>query len=563
MEKLMERKVNADQKKKKKKKKKKEEELQKPPTKKRKAKERFISVLISDITIVSLGFSTCVILIPTLKMDERTTTSTNSDDERLPLPPSAPGPATDAASRRQQHTIGAVRTLDDSRSPSASTATPSNATPARQSARLYPLFNGRNAGSGRNASAGRRGTAQRVSFSPAAAAASPVDAVQAGGRIEGVAVRALDTPRAGGTTGGVALRAPGPLPPRLVPGTVETAAASAANPGSAICTDGCAGGTCVDGRARTNTVRGTTADTVGVVGGAVGPPVAPCDGTPATASAAVVGDDAPADGDVQRALGHSSPRTFTEEQLRDADPRLQRLTAADRRLLGVFGDTIHLNDGAHLDGGIGVAEDAKWQRLYHRVASCSLPLYDLPNGRWAHRFLTTLTDLWAGVIQRRWNSERPLVFQAVILRLVRGITRFHDVKLVVWGRLDAWDAGRYVALVKEVEEANLDSGGGGRRVDVRRQDKTTSLARRYDAMVLGGKVRAAVRMVTNRGTGGPYRPNDLDSKSRRPVIDVLREKHPESVVPSEWDFDAYPDAADLLDTMPVYCFEECVAKAAA
>ena len=87
--------------------------------------QRFISVLISDITIVSLGFSTCMILIPTLKMDERTTTSTNSDDERLPLPPSAPGLATDAASRRQQHTIGAVRTLDDSRSPSASTATPS------------------------------------------------------------------------------------------------------------------------------------------------------------------------------------------------------------------------------------------------------------------------------------------------------------------------------------------------------------------------------------------------------------------------------------------------------
>ena len=313
----------------------------------------------------------------------------------------------------------------------------------------------------------------------------------------------------------------------------------------------------------TNTVRGTTADRGGVVGGAVGPPVAPRAGTPGTASAAVVGEDAPADGDVQRALGHSTPRTFTEEQLRDADPRLQRLTAADRRLLGVFGDTIHLNDGTHLNGGIGVAEDAKWQRLYHRVASCSLPLYDLPNGRWAHRFLTTLTDLWVGVIQRRWNSERPLVFQAVILRRVRGITRFHDVKPVVWGRLDAWDAGRYVALVKEVEEANLDSGGGGRRVDVRRQDEATSLARRYDAMVLGGKVRAAVRMVTNRGTGGPYRPNDLDSKSGRPVINVLWEKHPESVVPSEWDFDAYPDAADLLDTMPVYCFEECVAKAAA
>ncbi len=117
--------------------------------------------------------------------------------------------------------------------------------------------------------------------------------------------------------------------------------------------------------------------------------------------------------------------------------------------------------------------------------------------------------------------------------------------------------------MREVEEVNLDSGGGRRRVDTRRQEEATSLAHRYDAMVLGGEVRAAVRMVTNRGTGGPYRPNDLDSKSGWPVIDVLREKHPECIVPSEWDFDAYLDAADLLDTMPVYCYEECIAKAAA
>jgi hypothetical protein len=70
-------------------------------------------------------------------------------------------------------------------------------------------------------------------------------------------------------------------------------------------------------------------------------------------------------------------------------------------------------------------------------------------------------------------------------------------------------------------------------------------------------------MVTNRGTGGPYRPTDLDFKSGWPVINVLREKHSDCVVLSERDFDAYLDAADLLDTMPVYCYEECVAKAAA
>jgi hypothetical protein len=181
---------------------------------------------------------------------------------------------------------------------------------------------------------------------------------------------------------------------------------------------------------------------------------------------AAEGDAPPAGGNVQGAHGHFMPRTFTKEELHEADPRLQQLTTADRGLLGIFSNTIHLNDGTHLDGGIGATEDAMWQRLYNRVAACSLPLYDLPNSRWAHRFLMMLTNLWVGVIQWRWNLERPLVFHAVILCRVRGITHFHNVKPIIWGRLDTWDVARYFALVKEVKEANLDSGGGGRRVEV-------------------------------------------------------------------------------------------------
>jgi hypothetical protein len=184
------------------------------------------------------------------------------------------------------------------------------------------------------------------------------------------------------------------------------------------------------------------------------------------AGTAVKGDASPASGKVQGVHGHFMPHTFKEEGLHKADPGLQRLTAADRRLLGIFGDTIHLNDGTHLDSGIGAAEDAKWQRLYNRVAACSLPLYNLPNGQWAHHFLTTLTNLWVGVIQRCWNLEWPLVLKVVILHRVCGITQFHDVKPIIWGWLDTWDAARYVALVKEVEEANLNSGGGRRRVEV-------------------------------------------------------------------------------------------------
>jgi len=133
--------------------------------------------------------------------------------------------------------------------------------------------------------------------------------------------------------------------------------------------------------------------------------------------------------------GHFLPRHCTVAELKAEDPQLQRLTDANHRLCSVYGNTIHQNDGTHLDGGIGVAEDAKWQRLHLRIAACYLPLYDLPNGCWETQFLETLTNLWVGVVESRWNSEseRPLVFQACIIRRVRGISRFHDVKPIIWG----------------------------------------------------------------------------------------------------------------------------------
>ncbi len=45
--------------------------------------------------------------------------------------------------------------------------------------------------------------------------------------------------------------------------------------------------------------------------------------------------------------------------------------------------------------------------------------------------------------------------------------------------------------MKEVEEANLDVGGRGGGVRVRQED-TSSGARKYHNMVLGGKVHAAI-----------------------------------------------------------------------
>ena len=58
---------------------------------------------------------------------------------------------------------------------------------------------------------------------------------------------------------------------------------------------------------------------------------------------------------------------------------------------------------------------------------------------------------------------------------------------------------------------------------------------KYNSMVLSGKIRSAVRFATERGLGGPYRPDDACTKTGRPVIDILREKFPKIRIP---DMDA-------------------------
>ena len=58
-------------------------------------------------------------------------------------------------------------------------------------------------------------------------------------------------------------------------------------------------------------------------------------------------------------------RVMNDEELRVSDPLLHELTAADRKLISVYGDTLHRNDGSHLHGGIDPAEDSKMQRLHH------------------------------------------------------------------------------------------------------------------------------------------------------------------------------------------------------
>ena len=66
---------------------------------------------------------------------------------------------------------------------------------------------------------------------------------------------------------------------------------------------------------------------------------------------------------------------------------------------------------------------------------------------------------------------------------------FPETKPLIWSRLDAWEAGRFVALVKDLGERAMEYGwdlGHNSNSDLE------SAGQHYNTMVFPGKIRAAV-----------------------------------------------------------------------
>ena len=54
-----------------------------------------------------------------------------------------------------------------------------------------------------------------------------------------------------------------------------------------------------------------------------------------------------------------------------------------------------------------------------------------------------------GIRDRRWNSERFIVFQTVTLQRARHVTASRDIQRQIEKLLDAWEAGIFKMLVED------------------------------------------------------------------------------------------------------------------
>ena len=131
-------------------------------------------------------------------------------------------------------------------------------------------------------------------------------------------------------------------------------------------------------------------------------------------------------------------------------------------LKGVSGYFLYHNDGLHLYGG--VMYDAIWKRHWQWLAAQSDSWYDMPYGAVGRRFTAILAAEWRGILERTWNSKRPLVFAHVVFTETLGVCRARKIRAWITRRMDLWERGLHVGLVGdfEAEEASREGRSSSR-----------------------------------------------------------------------------------------------------
>ena len=132
-----------------------------------------------------------------------------------------------------------------------------------------------------------------------------------------------------------------------------------------------------------------------------------------------------------------------------------------------------------------------------------------------------------GVRDRRWNLDRFIVFQTVILQRALHVIASHTIRRRIAKRLDAWGEGKHAMLVGDTLRSCKEY-----LTATWREETADHRAQNYHGLMLRGKLRSEVRWITERETGGVLQTGERCTKTGDWVLEVLHTKHPEARTPT-------------------------------
>ena len=100
------------------------------------------------------------------------------------------------------------------------------------------------------------------------------------------------------------------------------------------------------------------------------------------------------------------------------------------------------------------------------------------------------------VRDRRWNSERFIVCQKLILQQARHVAASQAIQRCIEKRMDAWGVGKHAMLVEDTLRSCEEY-----LTVARREETAEHWAQTYHSLVLRRKLRTEVRWITERENG--------------------------------------------------------------
>eukprot|EP00957_Ditylum_brightwellii_P158740 12082701-Ditylum_brightwellii.AAC.1 len=141
--------------------------------------------------------------------------------------------------------------------------------------------------------------------------------------------------------------------------------------------------------------------------------------------------------------------------------------------------------------------------------------YDVPSGKTGRCFIERFAGVIDGVVERKWNSKRFLIFPI----------------------------GQFAQLCKDTIATCCPQVAANQKHGL--QEHVTKT---FVNMLFQGKLQQTVQWLIGHDKGGLLKPDDICGKTGKLVHEVLQLKHPEPTMPPESalkEFDSVPTFIDV------------------
>ena len=163
---------------------------------------------------------------------------------------------------------------------------------------------------------------------------------------------------------------------------------------------------------------------------------------------------------------------------------------------------------------------------YREIVHWKPNLFKVPSGASGKHFIAELARLFdafaAESAFEAFTMKAAMTLPALMLQKPHAKSKARDHIACLERRLTVWSKGDIAELLHEGKVIQRSLNPGKRGVN----DDTTT-ARRFSQLMMEGRIRAALRLLTKESRSGPLSLDEVvDARSGKTVRDVLEEKHP-------------------------------------